>query len=191
MTVRAEDLDPAEPPVQGLAETQSDGRRCLRKTIPWSRSGCLESRMSGGRRGDGQNRGEYEAEGSGHPEGAEDGGRALSPKSLAKERIHCHQTSTNRHLPATFGLVVKRALILLLVVVVVLTGLPVVFGMAGMGVCAECGPAVLVGSTCAAAILAAGVSLLVALLAERLRSRGLALRVLLLGFLLERPPRLA
>lgn len=85
----------------------------------------------------------------------------------------------------------KKALVLLLVVVVVLTGLPVVIGMAGMGSCAECGPAVLVGATCTAAVLAAGVILLVALLAERLRRRNESFRLLLRVFLLERPPRLA
>ena len=85
----------------------------------------------------------------------------------------------------------KKALVLLLVVVVVLTGLPVVMGMAGMAWCSDCGPAVLVGPACVAAVLAAGVILLVALLAERIRRRNEAFRMLLRGFLLERPPRLA
>ena len=85
----------------------------------------------------------------------------------------------------------KKALVLLLVVVVVLTGLPVVMGMAGMAWCAECGPAVLAGSACAAAILAAGVTFLVALLALRLRRQDAAFRALLHSYILERPPRLA
>ena len=80
---------------------------------------------------------------------------------------------------------------LLLVVVVMVTGMPVVMGMAGMAWCADCGPAVLVGPACVAAILAAGVTLLVALIAERLRRRDEAFRGLLRSFLLERPPRLA
>lgn len=85
----------------------------------------------------------------------------------------------------------KKAVVLLLVVVVVVTGLPVVLGMAGMGSCAECGPAVLVGAACTAAVLAAGVILLAAVHTERLRRRNERLRLLLRGFLLERPPRLA
>ena len=80
---------------------------------------------------------------------------------------------------------------LLLVVVVVLTGLPILMGMAGMGSCAECGPAVLFGPACTTAILAVGVVFLVALLAERLRRRSEACQLLLRAFLLERPPRLA
>lgn len=85
----------------------------------------------------------------------------------------------------------KKALVVLLVVVVIVTGLPVLMGMSGMASCRDCGPALLVGAACAVAILAAGVALLVALLMQRLRRRTAAVRLLLHTFLLERPPRLA
>ncbi|MGH9149349.1 MAG: hypothetical protein ACRD0D_00815 [Acidimicrobiales bacterium] len=85
----------------------------------------------------------------------------------------------------------KKALVVLLVVVVVVTGMPVVMGMPGMASCPDCAPAVLAGPTCAVAILAAGVALLLALLTRRLRSRAAVVRLLLHPFLLERPPRLA
>ena len=89
------------------------------------------------------------------------------------------------------GVVVKNALVVLLVVVVVMTGLPVLMGMSGMAACQDCGPAVLVGAGCAAAVLAAGVAIALGLVSQRLRVRRDALRLLLLGFLLERPPQLA
>ncbi len=85
----------------------------------------------------------------------------------------------------------KKALLVLLVVVVVLTGLPIPMGMAGMASCPDCGPAVLVGATCAMAILVAGVALLSALFTQRLRSGAAVIRLQLRTFLLERPPRLA
>ena len=85
----------------------------------------------------------------------------------------------------------KKALLVLVVVVVVLTGLPILMGMAGMASCPDCGPAVLAGATCAMAILAAGVALLLALFTQRLRSRTAVMRLQLHTFLLERPPRLA
>ena len=80
---------------------------------------------------------------------------------------------------------------MLLVVVVVLTGLPILMGMAGMASCPDCGPAVLAGATCAMAILVAGVALLLALFTRHLRSRTAVMRLQLHTFLLERPPRLA
>ncbi len=98
------------------------------------------------------------------------------------------------HRPApsdTVGPVVKKALVVLLVVVVVLTGMPVIAGMSGMASCPDCGPAVVAGATCAAAILVAGVALLLALLTRRLRSRMAVVQLPLHTFLLERPPRLA
>ena len=85
----------------------------------------------------------------------------------------------------------KKTLVVLLVVVVVVTGLPVLMTMSGMASCSDCGPAVLAGATCAVAILAAGVALLLAVFAQRLRRRTTVVRLLLHTFLLERPPRLA
>ncbi|MFP5319164.1 MAG: hypothetical protein ACLGI2_12850 [Acidimicrobiia bacterium] len=83
----------------------------------------------------------------------------------------------------------KKALVVLLVLVVVVTGLPIVMGMSAMAPCADCGPAVL--AACSVAILAAGVAIVLALLALRLGTRRQAVRLLLHSFLLERPPRLA
>lgn len=77
----------------------------------------------------------------------------------------------------------------LLVLVVVVTGLPIVMGMSAMAPCADCGPAVV--AACTVAILAAGVAIVLALVALRLGSRRQPMRLLLRSFLLERPPRLA
>jgi len=84
----------------------------------------------------------------------------------------------------------KKALFVVLVVVVLLTGMPVLVSMSGMAACPDCGPAISVGSMCAMAILAIGVGAL-ALLTQPMGRRGDVLRLLLHSFLLERPPRLA
>lgn len=77
---------------------------------------------------------------------------------------------------------------LLLVVVVLVTGLPIFMGM---GTCADCSSATLVAAGCAVAILTAGIALVVALVARRLRTQPERVRLLLQSYLLERPPRLA
>jgi hypothetical protein len=84
---------------------------------------------------------------------------------------------------------VRRALFIALVVVVMLTGLPVLMGMDGMAFCADCGPGLLVSMICLAT-LAAGFALplLLARWARGSRYRGLRSR--LLPHLLERPPQL-
>lgn len=84
----------------------------------------------------------------------------------------------------------RKALFVLLVVVVVVTGLPIVMGVAGMAACQDCGSAVLMAH-CTVAIIAAGVAITTTLLALRLRRRRESIRLLLHSFLLERPPRLA
>ncbi len=84
----------------------------------------------------------------------------------------------------------KKALIIVLVVLVVATGLPLLMGMSGMVACQDCGPAVLM-SACAFAVVAAGVAFLLTLLSSRLRARPPLSRSLLHSYLLERPPRLA
>ena len=83
----------------------------------------------------------------------------------------------------------KKALVVLLVVLVVMTGLPILMGMDGMAACSDCGPAILVGA-CVLAVLAAGAALLVFLSGVRIGIRRDALQRLLHNFLLERPPRL-
>lgn len=81
----------------------------------------------------------------------------------------------------------KKGLLIALVLLVVLTGIPLVVAMPA---CQECGPAMVVkGSGCAALLVAFGLFVLLAweLLRSR-RERGLG-PLLALG--LERPPRLA
>ena len=85
----------------------------------------------------------------------------------------------------------KKAVVVLLVMVVIVTGLPIMMGMSGMASCPECQPGVLVGLACMLAVLAAGVALSLALLSQRLRRRPVVVRRLLQNFVLERPPRLA
>lgn len=84
----------------------------------------------------------------------------------------------------------KKALVVLLLVVVVFTGLPILMGMSGMATCQDCGPAVLMAS-CTLAILTAGAALALSLLSLRFRSHREPVRLVLHSFLLERPPRLA
>ncbi len=84
----------------------------------------------------------------------------------------------------------KKTLFIVLVVVVLVTGIPVLVGMSGMATCPDCGPAISVGSMCAMATLAIGVGAL-ALLTQPMRRRRSVLRLCLHSFLLERPPRLA
>lgn len=86
---------------------------------------------------------------------------------------------------------VNRALIAVVVIAVVLTGLPLLMGMAGMPACPDCGPALLAGSACALAILAAGATLLFAMIGQRLPSLDTVMRLRLHPVPLERPPQLA
>ena len=83
----------------------------------------------------------------------------------------------------------KRALFIALVVVVLMTGLPVLMGMAGMAVCADCGPGVLLPMMCVAALVGAA-AVLPALLRSRFRSRERLLRLALVTSVFERPPQL-
>lgn len=84
---------------------------------------------------------------------------------------------------------VKRALFVGLVIVVLMTGLPVLMGMAGMAGCGDCGPAVMLSMTCVAA-LAGVAAVLPALLRSRFRSRERLLRLALVTSGFERPPQL-
>lgn len=85
---------------------------------------------------------------------------------------------------------VRRAVFVLLVVVVVVTGLPLAIGMATMVPCSECGPAVLVGAAgCLPAAVIALAGVLALPFAGRLRPGERRPPVLLLAALLERPPR--
>lgn len=90
------------------------------------------------------------------------------------------------------GIAVKRALFVVLVVVVVFTGLPLVMGMGSMSACPECGPAVLARTIdcLPAAVLAVAAGFLLAF-AGRLRLRKVVPPAHLFGRVLERPPRWA
>ena len=83
----------------------------------------------------------------------------------------------------------KRVLFVALVVIVVLTGLPVLMSMGDMAACDFCGPGVLLPLLCLAAMVGAAV-LLPDLLRARLRPGHRALRLALFATLIERPPQL-
>ena len=83
----------------------------------------------------------------------------------------------------------KRVLFIALVVIVLVTGLPVLMGMGGMSGCADCGPGVLLPMTCLAT-LAGAAALLPALLRSRFRRHDRSLRLALFAALFERPPQL-
>ncbi|MGH9151271.1 MAG: hypothetical protein ACRD03_02455 [Acidimicrobiales bacterium] len=84
----------------------------------------------------------------------------------------------------------KRALVVGLVIVVVITGIPVVVGMSGAA-CADCDLGVLLAGACVAAVLAAAVGIALARRTERLPARSEPLAGLLATSGLYRPPRLA
>ena len=86
------------------------------------------------------------------------------------------------------GRVVKRTLFIALIIVVLVTGLPVLMSMGTSG-CADCGPGVLLPMTCLAA-LAGVAAVLPALLWSRFRRRDRSLRLALFASLFERPPQL-
>lgn len=87
---------------------------------------------------------------------------------------------------------VKKALVLMLVIVVIVTGLPLLMTMPAMSVCPDCGPALLAGgATCALAVLAAGAAMLLVMIGHRLLILDTDTRLRLHAFVLERPPQLA
>ena len=82
----------------------------------------------------------------------------------------------------------KRVLFIALVIVVLVTGLPVLMSMGTSG-CADCGPGVLLPMPCLGA-LAGAAAVFCALLWSRLRRRDRSLRLALFASLFERPPQL-
>jgi hypothetical protein len=86
---------------------------------------------------------------------------------------------------------VKRALLVVLVVVVIFTGLPLM-GMGTMSTCPHCGPAVVARAVdcLPAAILVVAAGVLLAF-AGRLRLRTVSPPMLRFARVLERPPRRA
>lgn len=83
----------------------------------------------------------------------------------------------------------KKGLVVLLVVLLVVTGLPILMTMSGTAACSDCGPALAVGAGCTLAVLVAGIAMILSVAARRHASRDPILRLPLLSFLLERPPR--
>ena len=83
----------------------------------------------------------------------------------------------------------KKALIIGLVLLVLVTGVPLVVGMAGMASCHDCGPAVMTGAGCLV-VLVSGLALMALALSGRVRRRRTLLARYLVAFRLERPPRL-
>ena len=84
----------------------------------------------------------------------------------------------------------KRAVVVALVVVVLLTGIPVVMGMPLMG-CADCDLGTIAATVCILAVVTAMVALALSLLAVRLPVRSPNFVALLASSGLYRPPRLA
>jgi hypothetical protein len=83
---------------------------------------------------------------------------------------------------------VRRALFVTLVVIVVVTGLPVLMSMGDTAACDFCAPGVLLPLMCLAAMIAATV-VLPELLRARLRLQERRLRLALVVNFLERPPQ--
>lgn len=84
----------------------------------------------------------------------------------------------------------KKALLIALVVVIVLTGAPILMGGMGGAMCPDCGPAV-VARACADFAVFSPAVLLLLILAIRLRRRDQLVSSLVLVSRLERPPRVA
>ena len=82
----------------------------------------------------------------------------------------------------------RRALFVAVVVIVLVTGLPILMTMGDMAVCDYCGPGVLLPLMCLVALAAPAV-LLPELLRTRLRLRRHSLRLALFASLFERPPQ--
>ncbi len=83
----------------------------------------------------------------------------------------------------------KKVLLVALVMVVVLTGIPVVVGMP-MASCADCDQGIMTSALCLA-VLASVAALFLAAATLRLRIASPQLQGRLAPFALERPPRLA
>jgi hypothetical protein len=84
----------------------------------------------------------------------------------------------------------KKTLLVALVVIVVLTGLPVLMGMGGMPWCTDCGPGLPGSAPCLPALLAGAVLVLAAALRWRVRHMSWSLPYWLLTDPFERPPQL-
>ena len=84
----------------------------------------------------------------------------------------------------------KKALLIALVVIVVVTGLPVLMGMGGMSSCTDCGPGLPGSAPCLPAILSGMALVLAVMLRWRVRHPSRSLPYWLLVNPFERPPQL-
>src|SRR5947208_2413803 len=89
----------------------------------------------------------------------------------------------------TVDLAMKRLLVVALVMVLVLTGIPLLVGMAGMQGCANCPPALAAAGQCLG-VLAGVAAALALLLSGRVRSRSSRLRPWPCALPFDRPPQL-
>jgi hypothetical protein len=85
---------------------------------------------------------------------------------------------------------VKKVLLVALVILVVVTGLPVLMGMGMTASCTDCGPGLPGSAPCLPAILAVGVLLVLLLAGRRVGRWRQPLAHWLLARPFERPPRL-
>lgn len=85
----------------------------------------------------------------------------------------------------------RKALIIGLVLLVVLTGIPLAVGMGGMATCPDCGPALLPMTGACLIVLATGLMLVYASAVTWLRTLGVVVSSQLVRRPLERPPRVA
>lgn len=83
----------------------------------------------------------------------------------------------------------KRAVVVVLVVIVLMTGLPVLMNMGGMTLCSECAPGLIGPLLCLAGLAAASSLFAVRLVMRRFTVRERTARSRLLPYLFERPPQ--
>ncbi len=81
----------------------------------------------------------------------------------------------------------KKTLIVLLIVLVAVTGLPILMGGSGMVHCQDCAPATF--ASCGFALFSAAAALFLVLVSTRLRRRSDTRFGLPNSFALERPPQ--
>ncbi len=86
---------------------------------------------------------------------------------------------------------VRKAVIIALVLLVVVTGIPLAFGMSSMVACADCGPARLATTGACLIVLATGLMLVFASMVSWLRVVGAVVSGQLVPRPLEHPPRVA
>lgn len=92
--------------------------------------------------------------------------------------------------PVQWRVAMKRLLVVAVVMILVLTGIPLLVGMGGMENCANCPPALLPAAGQCLGVLAGAAAVFALLLSGRLRSRSGRMRPWLYALVFERPPQL-